>query len=51
MFTTFHQSLDYEDWIEGLRPVVNEASQVTYEIENGVFKRLCEAAERSKLGG
>lgn len=51
MFTTFHQSLDYEDWIEGLRPVVNEASQVTYEIENGVFKRLCEAAERSKLEG
>lgn len=51
MFTTFHQSLDYEDWIEGLRPVVNEASQVTYEIEDGVFKRLCEAAERSKLEG
>lgn len=50
-FTTFHQSLDYEDWIEGLRPVVNETSQVTYEIENGVFKRLCEAAERSKLEG
>lgn len=50
-FTTFHQSLDYEDWIEGLRPVVNEASQVTYEIEDGVFKRLCEAAERSKLEG
>lgn len=51
MFTTFHQSLDYEDWIEGLRPVVNETSQVTYEIEDGVFKRLCEAAERSKLEG
>lgn len=51
MFTTFHQSLDYEDWIEGLRPVVNETNQVTYEIEDGVFKRLCEAAERSKLEG
>ena len=50
-FTTFHQSLDYEDWIEGLRPVVDETSQVTYEIEDGVFKRLCEAAERSKLEG
>ena len=45
-FTTFHQSLDYEDWIEGLRPVVNENNQVTYEIENGIFKKLCEEAER-----
>ena len=45
-FTTFHQSLDYEDWIEGLRPVVNENSQVTYDIESGIFKKLCEEAER-----
>lgn len=45
-FTTFHQSLDYEDWIEGLRPVVNENNQVTYEIESGIFKKLCEEAER-----
>ena len=45
-FTTFHQSLDYEDWIEGLRPVVNENGQVTYEIESGIFKKLCEEAER-----
>lgn len=45
-FTTFHQSLDYEDWIEGLRPVVNESNQVTYEIESGIFKKLCEEAER-----
>ena len=45
-FTTFHQSLDYEDCIEGLRPVVNENNQVTYEIESGIFKKLCEEAER-----
>ncbi len=45
-FTTFHQSMDYEDWIEGLRPVVNESNQITYEIESGIFKRLCENAER-----
>jgi len=45
-FTTFHQSLDYEDWIEGLRPVVNKNSQVTYKIVSGIFKELCEEAER-----
>ena len=45
-FTTFHQSMDYEDWIEGLRPVVNENNQLTYEIEDGIFKKLCEEAGR-----
>lgn len=44
-FTTFHQSMDYEDWIEGLKPVC-ENNQVTYDIEKGIFKRLCEEAER-----
>lgn len=45
MFTTFHQSMDYEDWLEGLRPVL-ENDQVTYKIELGIFKRLCTEAER-----
>ena len=45
MFTTFHQSMDYEDWLEGLRPVL-ENDQVTYKIESGILKRLCTEAER-----
>ena len=45
-FTTFHQSMDYEDWIEGLRPVINENNQLTYEIEDGIFKKLCKEADR-----
>lgn len=45
MFTTFYQSMDYEDWLEGLRPVL-ENDQVTYKIESGIFKRLCTEAER-----
>lgn len=45
-FTTFHQSMDYEDWIEGLRPVISDNGQVTYEIENGIFKKLCDEATR-----
>lgn len=46
MFTTFHQSMDYEDWLEGLRPVVTETNQVTYKIEAGIFKKLCDKADK-----
>jgi len=49
-FTTFHQSLDYEDFVEGLKPHIvadNDGNSVgvTYEPENGIFKRACEAAQ------
>lgn len=49
-FTTFHQSLDYEDFVEGLKPHVqtNESGEslgVTYEPEDGIFKRACSALE------
>ena len=49
-FTTFHQSLDYEDFVEGLKPRVQTDSEgnsvgVTYEPEDGIFKRACQAVE------
>lgn len=44
-FVTFHQSFSYEDFIEGIKPVFpendEEASDLGYTIEDGVFKRLC----------
>ena len=44
-FTTFHQSYGYEEFIEGLKPVVDEeASDISYTIESGVFKRFCDVA-------
>lgn len=48
-FTTFHQSMDYEDFIEGIKPVYNagsvdEAGLVGYKIEDGIFKQLCNIA-------
>lgn len=49
-FTTFHQSLDYEDFVEGLKPHIQtnangESIGVTYEPEDGIFKRACNAVE------
>ncbi|MFZ9595150.1 MAG: AAA family ATPase [Bdellovibrionia bacterium] len=43
---TFHQSYSYEDFIEGIRPKTDEATDsISYEIEGGVFKRICEKAK------
>lgn len=45
-FCTFHQSMDYEDFVEGLKPVVSEdGGGITYEVEDGLFKSLCQRAQ------
>lgn len=49
-FVTFHQSYGYEEFVEGLRPVLNgdaEAGEVEYEIRPGAFKELCRKARQS----
>ncbi len=44
-FVTFHQSFSYEDFVEGLRAESDpDTKQVSYPIEPGVFKRICDDA-------
>ncbi len=41
-FVTFHQSYGYEEFVEGLRPVLDDTKggDVHYELHDGVFKRI-----------
>ena len=48
-FVTFHQSFCYEDFVEGLRPVPDAAGNLTYKVEPGVFKSLCDSAAVADL--
>ena len=49
-FITFHQSYSYEEFIEGIRPVLEGelntqcATEVKYRIKDGIFKRICRNA-------
>ncbi len=45
-FTTFHQSYGYEEFIEGIKPNVNDENEecLEYTIEPGIFKAFCEKA-------
>lgn len=44
-FTTFHQSYGYEEFIEGIKPMLendsDEQGDVKYTIEDGLFKAFC----------
>lgn len=48
VFTTFHQSLDYEDFIEGLKPVSMNGN-IDYQVEDGLFKKLCKLAATNRI--
>ena len=47
-FVTFHQSYGYEEFVEGLRPVLGDTGDnVRYEMHEGVFKRIALRAEKA----
>ena len=45
-FTTFHQSLDYEEFVEGLKPDIDSLNDkdMRFVVKPGIFKRICMAA-------
>ena len=44
-FVQFHPSYDYTDFIEGLRPIKSDDSQLNFELQKGIFKLFCERAK------
>lgn len=49
-FVTFHQAYSYEDFVEGIRPELDEDSdQLNYSPQDGVFRRICQRAEADPL--
>lgn len=50
-FTTFHQSYAYEEFIEGIKPVlgdISEKNELSYKISDGIFKEFCKRAASDK---
>jgi hypothetical protein len=57
-FITFHQSFSYEDFVEGIKPILNieaeddlgKLGDIQYEIREGIFKRICSRAKGVSSG-
>ncbi len=49
VFTTFHQSYGYEEFVEGIKPIIDNdenSQEVKYDVKDGIFKELCEKSFR-----
>lgn len=48
VFTTFHQSYGYEEFVEGIKPKVDK-KELEYEVQSGIFKKICEKALNKEI--
>jgi len=50
IFTTFHQSMSYEDFIEGIKPISpkSELGNIIYKVQDGIFKMIVTEARKTK---
>lgn len=48
-FATFHQAMEYEDFVEGIKPRTEEGS-ISYDVELGIFRKICKAARGEASG-
>lgn len=48
-FVQFHPSFSYEDFMEGLRPVLDGDGTAQLTLQNGVFKKFCQEAGKWEI--
>lgn len=46
-FVQFHPSYDYSDFVEGLRPKVNDDGSMGFELRAGIFKKFVARAKKN----
>lgn len=46
-FVQFHPSYDYSDFVEGLRPKINDDGSMGFELQDGIFKKFVDRARKN----
>lgn len=46
-FVQFHPSYDYSDFVEGLRPCINDDGSMGFELQDGIFKQFVNRARKN----
>lgn len=49
VFCTFHQSMSYEDFVEGIKPDTDDSveGEISYSVQSGIFKTICSKAGKA----